>query len=434
MFLDLPYGVPFKFRAPMVKAGVRDFAVSADWTPATGDVKISKDGGAIANIGTLPAVVASSAAWEFTLAAAEMQAREIFVQVIDSATKEVDDQSFILRTRPTLSSGQLSTQTGAAAGEVYIPDAAITANDQYIGARYYEWNSSGVLVGYGVITDSVEDTQDKLVLNGGAALWWTPASGNYFTIEPFGVSGVTEAQLAAAVLNATASSYNTAGTIGEKINDAGSAGDPWATALPGAYGAGTAGKIVGDNLNAAVGSRSSQTSVDDLPTNAELATALGNLNDLDAAGVRAAVGLAAANLDTQLSGIAAFVDTEVATILSRLGVPVGASFSADIAAVKAVVDGILADTGTDGVVVNAAGLATDAVNEIRDAIFARAFSAGYNSLTFDQFMKIIIVALVAKVSGMDANSPAFRNLADNADVITGTTDANGNRTAVTLNP
>lgn len=47
------------------------------------------------------------------------------------------------------------------------------------------------------------------------------------------------------------------GSTGEQLAAAGAAGDPWATAIPGAYGAGTAGKIVGDNLNATVGSRSS---------------------------------------------------------------------------------------------------------------------------------------------------------------------------------
>ncbi len=50
-----------------------------------------------------------------------------------------------------------------------------------------------------------------------------------------------------------------AGSTGEKLNTAASAGDPWATALPGAYGAGTAGKIVGDNVNATISSRSTLT-------------------------------------------------------------------------------------------------------------------------------------------------------------------------------
>lgn len=46
------------------------------------------------------------------------------------------------------------------------------------------------------------------------------------------------------------------------LDGAASAGDPWTTALPGAYGAGTAGKIIGDNINATISSRASQTSVD----------------------------------------------------------------------------------------------------------------------------------------------------------------------------
>jgi hypothetical protein len=61
--------------------------------------------------------------------------------------------------------------------------------------------------------------------------------------------------IATDVLGATASSYNASLTIGNKINAAASAGDPWSTTLPGAYGAGTAGFIVGTNLNATITSR-----------------------------------------------------------------------------------------------------------------------------------------------------------------------------------
>ena len=46
--------------------------------------------------------------------------------------------------------------------------------------------------------------------------------------------------------------HTTADSAGKKLNDASSAGDPWATALPGAYGAGTAGKIIGDNIDAPI--------------------------------------------------------------------------------------------------------------------------------------------------------------------------------------
>lgn len=50
------------------------------------------------------------------------------------------------------------------------------------------------------------------------------------------------------VLNAVQASYNTAGSIGNKIGAAASAGDPWSTSLPGSYGAGTAGNILGNEL------------------------------------------------------------------------------------------------------------------------------------------------------------------------------------------
>ena len=109
------------------------------------------------------------------------------------------------------------------------------------------------------------------------------------------------AAVAPAVWDVPLASHLTAGTTGNALNAAGAAGDPWTTALPGAYGAGSAGYIVGSNLDAAVSTR--------------LATA-GYTAPLDAAGTRSAVGLAAANLDTQLSAIAGYIDTEVGTLQS----------------------------------------------------------------------------------------------------------------------
>lgn len=93
-------------------------------------------------------------------------------------------------------------------------------------------------------------------------------------------------------------------------------------------------------------------------------TTLDALNDLDAAGVRSAVGLASANLDTQLSTIdtvvdAVLVDTgttlpaSIATIDSNVDailVDTGTTLPASIATIDANVDAILLDTGTDGVV------------------------------------------------------------------------------------
>jgi hypothetical protein len=73
---------------------VVDFAVTADWTPATGDTKISKDGGNFANTTNNPSAVGGtgSAGWTLTVTNTELSAAEVNIQVIDAATKAVEDQ------------------------------------------------------------------------------------------------------------------------------------------------------------------------------------------------------------------------------------------------------------------------------------------------------------------------------------------------------
>jgi len=72
------------------------------------------------------------------------------------------------------------------------------------------------------------------------------------------------AEIADAVWDEVLSGHLTASSTGNALNAAGSAGDPWSTSLPGAYGAGSAGYIIGTNLNATVSSRAASSS---LPTN-----------------------------------------------------------------------------------------------------------------------------------------------------------------------
>lgn len=82
---------------PIIKRGVVDFAVTADWTPASGDVKVSKDGGTEANIATLP-VINGTVGWKFVFSDAELQCKSLTVRVVDSATKAIEDQYFIVET------------------------------------------------------------------------------------------------------------------------------------------------------------------------------------------------------------------------------------------------------------------------------------------------------------------------------------------------
>lgn len=85
---------------PLIKRGIVDFAVGADYTPSAGDVKISIDGGTAANIGTLPVAVTmgNTAYWKFVFSNAELTGKCMIITVADAATKAVEDQSFIIET------------------------------------------------------------------------------------------------------------------------------------------------------------------------------------------------------------------------------------------------------------------------------------------------------------------------------------------------
>lgn len=100
MYLWAKYGTQTDFRFPMVKRGVVDLAATADWTPATGDTKISKDGGIYANTTNNPAAVGGtgSIGWKLTVTATELQAAEVNIQIVDSATKAVEDQFLTIYT------------------------------------------------------------------------------------------------------------------------------------------------------------------------------------------------------------------------------------------------------------------------------------------------------------------------------------------------
>ena len=116
---------------PIIKRGVVDLAVSADWTPATGDVKVSIDGGAAANIGTLPTAIAmgNTAQWDFTIASGEVTGKKITITVADSATKAVEDQCFLIETYGHASAEYaLDLTDGVRAGLTAMPNAAANAN------------------------------------------------------------------------------------------------------------------------------------------------------------------------------------------------------------------------------------------------------------------------------------------------------------------
>ena len=168
-------------------------------TLAAGDVKVSIDGGALADLATLPTVTpAGGRRVKVSLSAGEMSGDNIGVLFSDAAGSEWCDL-------------YLNIQTSARG----IDDLATATN-------------------------------------------LATANTNIDTL----IASITSVgAMADAVWDEAVSGHLSSGTVGAALNAAGSAGDPWTTALPGAYGAGSAGKIIGDNINQTISSLPSAATI-----------------------------------------------------------------------------------------------------------------------------------------------------------------------------
>lgn len=214
MIIREKYGVQVDVYFPMIKRAVVDFAVSADWTPASGDTKISKDGGATATTTNQPSAIAmgNTAYWKLTLSATEMQAARIVVTIADSATKAVEDQMILIHTfgnasaqlPPDLSdvvrlgltslpnavvnsTGGIfaevirsSTAQAGAAGTITLDASASAVNDFYAGSIVYILSGTGAGQSR-LISDYVGSTKVASV----SPNWYTnPDNTSVFVIIP----------------------------------------------------------------------------------------------------------------------------------------------------------------------------------------------------------------------------------------------------------
>lgn len=130
----------------------------------------------------------------------------------------------------------------------------------------------------------------------------------------------TAGDIVDAIWDEALADHQDAGSVGEALGDASSAGDPWNTALPGSYGSGTAGKIIGDNINATISSRASQASLDTVDDflDTEIAAIKAKTDNLpsdpaDASDIAASL----ASIDAKIDTIDDFLDTEVAAIKAK---------------------------------------------------------------------------------------------------------------------
>lgn len=174
-------------RVPLIKNGVTDFAVSGDWTPAAGDVKISKDGGTLTNIGTLPTY--TNGFWVFQFTATELQAKQIVVSIVDSATKAIEDDSFIIETYGHISAMHITenqsaaivkgaAQTGTLSTTQMTTDLSEATDDHYNGRTLIfltgnlagqatditDYAGSSGLLTFTALTEAPADTDEFIIV------------------------------------------------------------------------------------------------------------------------------------------------------------------------------------------------------------------------------------------------------------------------------
>ena len=182
--------------------------------------------------------------------------------------------------------------------------------------------------------------------------------------------------------------------------------------------------------------------LDAIPTTAMRGTDGANTVVPDAAGVAPTAIEVRAEVDSN--------STQLAAIL----LDTGTSLPALLATIDGIVDAILVDTGTtipgliaalndfnaavdkvtvdsiDADVVDAVALNADAATEIVDALLDKA--AAIEGYTPRQLGRLIAAVLIGKANGLETTTANFRNVADTKNRIVATVDADGNRSAVTL--
>ena len=226
----------------------------------------------------------------------------------------------------------------------------------------------------------------------------------YITVAP-----PTAAAIADAVWDEVISGHATSGSTGEALSAAGSAGDPWSTALPGAYSAGSAGYIIGTNLNATVGSRSSHSAADVWGVATRTLSAFAfTVTTSDAASIAAILEDTGTTLPAQISGLsipsaatnASAVRAELETELARLDVATStrlasASYTApDNASITA----ILEDTGAT-IPAQIAALSIPTTTQIADAVLSRNVSSVEGSAGEHTLCTLVLAGLESSVSG-----------------------------------
>lgn len=308
----------------------------------------------------------------------------------------------------------LQTQIGTdGAGLTAIGDARLANLDAAVSTRLatagYTAPISAAVIADAVWDESLADHQQSA------------SAGNALD----SATAPTADEVADAVWEEAISDHSgTTGSTAEALNAAGSAGDPWTTQLPGAYGIGSAGKIVGDNLNTTVSSRSSH-SADDVKTAIEaagssVAAIKAKTDNLPAS--PAATG-AAMTLTPEYDAAKAAAQASVCTE-ARLAELDAANLPADIAAVKAQTAAIETDTQDLQAQVGVGGAGLTAIGDTRltnlDAtVSSRLATTGYtapDNAGIANVLAAVDTEVASVLAAVDTEVAAIKAKTDNLPV------------------
>ena len=387
----------------LVTRGAMDYKSSP--TLAAGDVTISKDGGAFANLTTLPVVTpAATTSVQASLSATEMQAARAVVRFIDQTSpKEWEDQEIILETYGNASAQHafdLNTASTAQTGDSYaVVNHASYGNAQLVRATTPA-NTLDVDASGDVTAGTVGDKTGYALSAAGIDAIWDDYIIRRNTAQSGAAGSIT--------LDAGASAVN------DFYKDV-------LVLLVSNTGAGQARLITGYT-----GATQVASTVPNWITNPDATTgfillpasradlALWNgfaINDLIAGRVDANAQVVGDKTGYAISG--------TKTTLDALNDITAASVWA--VATRTITGGTI-DTNSDktGYRLSATG-----VDDVCDEVIE-------GTLTWRQITKICLSALAGESTGGGTATLIFRDNADTKARITATVDANGNRTAMTL--
>lgn len=393
MALLREYGVATSTLVPVVKVNDTDLADTGDYAYASGDIIVCKDGGTPANISTSPTEVDFSGAsvmlLEIDLTASEMQAAQVDVIIVDAALEhqviKFETYGHPSAQHPDLAlgivSGQLSGTHTTTSADLGTNAPAAISNGSLV------WNKtagqarivSGYTSGTGVVT-----WDDALT-----SAW---SDNDVWYIFPGG-PGMTTADINAEVDTA--------------LTDIG-LDHLLSTPVTGT-------DVADDSIIAYLVSDQGTADWDDYDNTSDA---------LSATQARVNAALVALGLDHLLNTSVAGADVANNSIFAKL---VSSSATADW-------DDYVNTTDSLQAARDFATTISAAIAALNDLSATDVFQyTPEDTYQFQELVRLWNAVLLGKASGLPS-APVYRSLGDDKDRVTATTDDDGNRTSVTLDP